>query len=197
MFPYSGSKTTEKPLFAAEHIQWLLKEQMDVYMDAAKDALLAVLSPKAVLKALTPEAREAIPQALLIEDVVVIRSFPFKVGRESRVRKVNGKVERVERPKRDDGNPTNDLYLIDGGHLLNISREHFQIEKDGEGYVLVDRESACGTTIDEVRVGGADLGGRQRLADGNVIAVGARGTPYCFQFISFDEYEMSRKDQAA
>ncbi len=166
-------------------------------MDATKDAILAAVSPKAVLKALTPETREAIPQALLVDDMVLIHAFPFRVGRESRVRKVNGKVERVERPKRDDGNPTNDLYLIDRGHLLNISREHFQIEKSGDGYILVDRESACGTTIDGVRVGGDDLGGRQRLEDGAVVAVGVRGTPYHFQFISFDEYEMTRKDQTA
>ena len=68
----------------------------------AKDLLLAQLVPKAALKALTPEAMEAVPHFLLVEDTVVIREFPFKVGRESRVRKVDGRIERIERPKRDE-----------------------------------------------------------------------------------------------
>lgn len=183
----------EKSFFpAAENIQYLMEEFMD-----AKDVMLAEIAPKAVLKALTPETMEAVPQALLVGDKVVIREFPFKVGRESRVRKVDGKVERIERPKRDDRDPTNDLYLVDRGHLLNISREHFQIEKNGDGYILVDRGSACGTKIDETRVGGADQEGRQVLRDGDVIAVGAKGTPYRFQFIAFDEYEICRKNQTA
>jgi pSer/pThr/pTyr-binding forkhead associated (FHA) protein len=163
----------------------------------AKDMMMMEVLPKAVLKALTPEAKEAVPLTLLVGEKVVIRDFPFRVGRESRIRKVDGKVERIERPKREDGTPTNDLYLIDRGHLLNISREHFQIEKSGDGYVLVDRGSACGTKIEEVRVGGGHKEGRQVLRDGDVIAVGAKGTPYRFQFVAFDEYEIRKKDQSA
>lgn len=163
----------------------------------AKDVMMMELLPKAVLHVLTPEAKEAVPHTLLVGERVVIREFPFKVGRESRVRKVDGKVERIERPKREDGSPTNDLYLIDRGYLLNISREHFQIEKSGDGYILVDRGSACGTKVEEVRVGGGHKEGRQALRDGDVIAIGAKGTPYRFQFISFDEYEIRKKDQSA
>lgn len=162
-----------------------------------KDLLLAQLVPKAALKALTPEAMEAVPPALLIGDKVVIRDFPFRVGRESRVRKVNGRVERIERPRREEGNPTNDLYLIDRGHLLNISREHFQIEKTEEGFIVTDRSSACGTKVDGTRIGRAGLVNRQVLRDGDVIAIGANGTLYRYQFISFAEYEFCRKSQVA
>ena len=162
-----------------------------------KDIILSEIAPRAVLQALTPEALEAVPQGLLVGDKVVIRDFPFRVGRESRVRKIDGKMERIERPKRDNLSPTNDLYLIDRGQRLNISREHFQIEVDAAGYVLRDRGSACGTKIDELRVGGEDTPGRHALRDGDVIAVGAKGTPYRFKFISFDEYEIRRRDQTA
>ena len=163
----------------------------------AKDLLLTQLLPKAALKALTPEAMEAVPHSLLIGDMLVIRKFPFRVGRESRVRKVNGGVERIERSKRDEGNPTNDLYLIDRGHLLNISREHFQIEESDDGFVLVDRGSACGTKVGANRIAGGGQQGRQVLHDGDIIAVGAKGTLYRFQFVSFAGYEFRRKDQAA
>lgn len=163
----------------------------------AKDLLLAQLLPRAALKALTPEAIEAVPHSLLIGDTLVIREFPFRVGRESRVRKVNGGVERIERSQRDKGNQTNDLYLIDRGHLLNISREHFQIEETDDGFVLLDRGSACGTKIGTKRIGGGGKEGRQVLHDGDIIAIGAKGTLYRFEFVSFAGYEICRKDQAA
>ena len=165
---------------------------MDADMDD-KEMLLMKVLPKAVLRILTPEAQDAVPQAQLVGDAVVIFDFPFRVGRESRIRKVNGKIERIERPKDHAGPPSNDLYLVDRGHLLNISREHFQIEKDGDGYVLVDRGSACGTRVGEERVGSGDAGGRCVLQDGDIIAAGARGTPYRFQFVTFDGYAMMKR----
>lgn len=159
-----------------------------------KLTILTESLPKAMLQALNPETMSAVPQALLRGDLVVISRFPFKIGRESRVIRIDGRLERIERHKKDDSSPNNDLYLMDRGERLNVSREHFQIEKNDDGYLLVDRGSACGTKVDGVNVGGDDLGGSIELHDGDVIAVGAVGTPYFFRFITFDEYCLVRRE---
>jgi hypothetical protein len=151
-----------------------------------KQSILQLMMPKAVLKALTPEARDSIPHNLLEQDMVRISQFPFKVGRESRIKEIDGKLVRVERPKRDDSEPNNDLYLIDAGQPLHISREHFQIEKNSTGYILIDRGSACGVTVGTSKIGGRDSGGEARLNDGDIIAVGATDTPYLFKFITLE-----------
>jgi hypothetical protein len=160
-----------------------------------KLAILAGSLPKAMLQVLTPEAREAVPSHLLRGDLIAIYAFPFRIGRESRVTTINGRLEMMERPKKDDNPPTNDLYLIDRGHRLNISREHFEIAKDDGGYTVIDRGSACGTKIKGRNVGGDDKGGSAKLQDGDEIAVGTVGTPYTFRFISFDEYCLVRKEE--
>ncbi len=158
-----------------------------------KQAILEAVIPMAVLKAMTPEAKKAVPQSVLIEGVVCIRKFPFRVGRESRVKKINGKVERIERTKLDNKEPNNDLYLIDDGHLLNISREHFQINKKGDEFILFDRGSVCGTHIQDINVGGNDSPGSLTLKDGDIICVGTKTSPFVFQFITLDEFTSLRK----
>jgi pSer/pThr/pTyr-binding forkhead associated (FHA) protein len=158
-----------------------------------KKKILEAITPIAVLKAMTSEAKRAVPQTLLQEGMVGVRKFPFRIGRESRVKKINGKFERIERTKLDDRKPSNDLYLVDDGHLLNISREHLQIEKHGSEYMLVDRGSACGTRVGSAVVGGHDATGRMPLQDGDIIAIGSKSTPYLFQFISLDEFEIRQK----
>jgi pSer/pThr/pTyr-binding forkhead associated (FHA) protein len=159
-----------------------------------KLTLLMESLPKAMLQALNPETKNAVPQALLRGDMVMISKFPYKIGRESRVIRISGRLERVERLKKDDSPPNNDLYLVDRGEFLNISREHCQIEKNADGYLLVDRGSACGTKVGGTAVGGDDQGGSVALQDGDIIAVGSFGTPYLFRFISFDEYCLVRRD---
>ena len=157
-----------------------------------KQTILTAITPKAVLKAMTPEAEKAVPQSMLVAGVVCIRTFPFKVGRESRIKKVNGKLERIERVKLEERPPNNDLYLVDDGHLLNISREHFQIEKNGNEYKLMDRGSACGTQVGGVNVGGNDSTGDLVLKDGDIICIGTKKSPFVFQFISLDDFVISR-----
>lgn len=149
-----------------------------------KQALLARFLPRAVLKAVTPEAARAVPTGVLVDDMVAILRYPFRVGRESRVRVVEGEVQRIERPRRGTHAPTNDLYLVDAGELLQVSREHFVIEEAaGVGYRVVDCNSACGVGVAGVQVGGDDKGGSAPLKDGDVISVGTRTTPYRYQFI--------------
>jgi FHA domain len=164
------------------------EKRMDLKLEILTECL-----PKAMLQALTPEAIAAVPAHFLRGDAIAIYAFPFKIGRESRVISIDGRLERMERPKKDDNEPSNDLYLVDRGHRLNISREHFEIIKRDGVHILVDRGSACGTKIEGRNVGGDDAGGTATLNDGDEIAVGAVGTPYTFRFISFDEYCVVRK----
>ncbi|MDX8406070.1 MAG: FHA domain-containing protein [Mariprofundus sp.] len=155
-------------------------------MDNKQDILNAI-RPRAVLKAMTPAAEEAVPHNQLTGGYIAIRDFPFKMGRESRVRVAGGKEQMFERPKLGGRLPNNDLYLIDGGKPLNISREHCLIEAGPTGYQLLDRGSACGISINGQRVGGHDTGGSSALADGDEIAIGSDSTPYRYRFITLDD----------
>jgi pSer/pThr/pTyr-binding forkhead associated (FHA) protein len=159
-----------------------------------KREVLKTFMPQAVLRAMTPIAMQSVPQSMLIEGLVAIRKFPFRVGRESRVKIVDGRVERIERVRANTSAPNNDLYLIDDGHLLNISREHFQIERNGEKFYLYDRGSACGTIIGERAVGGEDRGETVELKDGDKIIIGTSKSPYIFQFIVLDNFEIRERE---
>jgi len=136
-----------------------------------------------VLLPLTPEAEESIQGK-----EIRLEPFPFRVGRESRLRMVNGVLRPMERRKLH-APPNNELYLIDRGERLNVSREHFQIEKRREDgtYELVDRGSACGTIVGGHVVGGRDKGGRCPLKDGDVIVVGTSKSLLVFRFLLSSE----------
>ena len=151
-----------------------------------KAAILARFSPKAALKAMTREAEAAIPQGAVVDGMVAIRSFPFRVGRESRGKMVGGEFHRIERPRRGDHPTTNDLYLVDGGEMLQISREHFRIERTASGYQVVDRGSMCGIEVAGTRVGGNEAGGIAPLRDGDEIRVGTEVTPFRYLFIALE-----------
>lgn len=129
----------------------------------------------AFLKALTPEAR-----ACLGAPQVQIFRFPFRVGRESRI---GHSPDFPNSRRRHDSARNNDLYLLEPGPLLNVSREHFQIELRDDEYFLVDRGSACGTLVEGIAVGKDRAGGEVRLTDGDVIIVGTSGSAYVFKFV--------------
>jgi hypothetical protein len=149
-----------------------------------KQTILRLFLPKAVLKALTPEAECALPDGMIEAGLIGIRHFPFRVGRESRGAMVDGEFLRTERPRFGNRKPTNDLYLVEAGEQMEISREHFQIESTAQGYLLVDRGSACGTTVGGIHIGGGDTGGSAPLKDGDTIGIGTESTRYLFTFIS-------------
>ena len=131
-----------------------------------------------ILRPLTPEARTAVGG----NDVQLVQ-FPFRVGRESRLGMVRGSLRLLERRKLNYP-PNNELYLIDEGKPLQVSREHFQIDRLPDGtFELLDRDSACGTIVGNQSLGGGDSGGRCALAHGNVIVVGTENSPYAFKFI--------------
>jgi pSer/pThr/pTyr-binding forkhead associated (FHA) protein len=129
-----------------------------------------------MLVALTPEA-----YAALGAREREITRLPYRVGRESREtqRTPDGSVTE----RRDPGfRPTNDLYLRDREEPLNVSREHFTIDRGDAGYILVDQASTCGTIVESKTVGGKNKGGTVALRDGDVIIVGTSGSPFVFKF---------------
>jgi pSer/pThr/pTyr-binding forkhead associated (FHA) protein len=132
--------------------------------------------PTAFLKALTPEAK-----ACLGAPLFKIPCYPFRVGRESRVS--NGSLFPNSR-RRPDSSPGNDLYLADPGQLLNISREHFQIEQRSGAYFLVDRGSVCGTIVEGETIGKGRNGGEKQLENGDVIIVGTSESRQAFKFVT-------------
>lgn len=152
-----------------------------------KQEMIEAVIPEAVLQALTLEAIDAVPKCLLLtNNIVCIHSFPFKIGRESRVQKVNGRIERVERPAQEENEPNNDLYLLDRGPLLNVSREHIKLEKHNGVYMLLDRGSACGTKVVDCVTGAEERGSSFVLKDGDTIVLGADETNFKFKFISLE-----------
>ncbi len=128
-----------------------------------------------VLAALTPEAKAALGGPEL-----VIEEFPFRVGRESRKMQWSEKGIVSER-RAPESRPNNGLYLIEKSDPMNVSRDHFQIERDGAGCVLVDRKSTCGTLVEGDTIGGQNKGGSVTLRDGDVIIVGMSVSPYVFK----------------
>jgi len=152
----------------------------------SKHAILARFAPKAALMALTPEALAAIPQGLAVDGMVAIRGFPYRVGRESRGKMVEGEFQRVERPRRGNSMPTNELYLADAGEQLQISREHFRIEHAAPGYQIVDRGSVCGTSVAGKWIGSEEKGGIAPLCDGDEIRIGVDPTPFRYTFITLE-----------
>ena len=104
------------------------------------------------------------------------------MGRESRIGVVAGSARLLERRKPNHA-PIDDLFLFDEGNPLNISREHFQIEKLADDrYQLVNRSSACGTIVGNKVIGGMDEGGHLELQDDNVTIVGTSSSPFVFKF---------------
>ena len=132
--------------------------------------------PRASLIALTPEAK-----ASLGGDEMRLDQLPFRVGRESR-RGPHAAGRTIAERRRSRRSPTNELYLAEKGEPFHVSRDHLQIQHNGTRYVLVDRQSACGTIVEGTVVGGRGVGGAVPLNDGDVIIVGTSASPYVFKF---------------
>ena len=154
-----------------------------------KQSIIELMTPKAVLKAMTPEAKDSIPSNMLEQDMVRISQFPFKVGREMRIKKIGGELMKVERVKSSGRESTNDLYLTDARLPRHISKEHFRIEKNSSGYMLIDCCSECGTTVGSTRIEDQDSNTEAKLEDGDIIAVGTKKTPYLFKFITLEDQD--------
>lgn len=137
------------------------------------------MSEHLTLRTLTPEAEQSLGGVREIS----IKSLPFRVGRESRE---NTGVLMIGSPERrlTLSLIENHLHLHDFLTPKVISREHFQIEAGGNGgYMIKDRNSACGTIVGHVHIGGNRKGGSCALHHENVIIIGGPASPYAFQFL--------------
>ena len=163
-------------------------------MNESLQELMSSLVPVAALVPLTDEALHALPNEPMRRGLVGINVLPFRVGRESRIYQdeKTGSVHRLERYKPGGQAPNNDLYLLDGGHLLNISREHLQIERREDGFHIVDRKSACGFSVDGKRVGGDGKGGEMPINHDQELCIGSSVSPYRYRFIDFSGFAVTR-----
>jgi len=94
---------------------------------------------------------------------IEINKFPFKIGREQLSSGV-------------DVFSDNDLYLRDS-QPLNVSRNHFSINKVRDEVVIIDRGSKLGTIVNGVRIKD------QRVLNKKVneITVGMHNSPFVFK----------------
>jgi len=152
-----------------------------------KKELLQSMVPRAVLKAITEDAKHSIIKRVFGKDIIPVYKYPFKIGREARIEYVDGEVILQERHKLGGHEPNNDIYLFDNGQYLQISREHCSIVYDGEDtYMLHDRGSACGSMVNNYNVGGDDNNASHPLKDGDTITLGSKESQYKFKFILLD-----------
>src|SRR5262249_9213681 len=127
------------------------------------------------LTALTPEAEEAIRAK-----EINVPHLPFRVGRESRLDTWTRAGLVGER--RRSAPPNNDLYLVELEEPMNVSREHFLIQRETGPFYLEDRGSTCGTLVEGETIGGGGRTGRVALRDHDVIIVGTSLSRYVFKF---------------
>jgi hypothetical protein len=125
------------------------------------------------LVGLTEEARRG-----LGGEELALPHLPFKVGRENRLNKLVGALERRLGGHRQ----LNDIYLVEETEYVNVSREHFLIEDEHGRVRLRDLGSACGTIVEGRPLGGERAGGVVELHDHDVIIVGTSGSPFVFKF---------------
>lgn len=139
---------------------------------------MAVSLAIATLVAVTKEAERALGG----ERQVPITRFPFKVGRESRT--AGTAKAPITELRLGVASDLNDIYLVEPAwsDLLQISREHFAIEAEGNEFYLIDRGSVCGTIVAGKRIGGNRQGGRTPIRTGDLIIVGTENSDYVFRF---------------
>ena len=121
----------------------------------------AVEAPKEVLLKLLPASPEA--HRFLPEEGLDIERVPFRFGRAHA-----------------DPMATNDFVVVDQ-NPYSVSRYHFLIDREGEGYVLRDRGSYLGTIVNGESIGGKRAKGQVSLKAGaNEVVVGAERSPFRF-----------------
>jgi len=166
------------------------KEDNSMLNDEKKELLRSVI-PKAVLKAVTSEAKHSILKRFFGQDIIPIYSYPFKIGREARIEHFDDKIIIQERHGLSGYEPNNNVYLLDNGNFLQISREHCTIlNNDDNEYMIQDRRSSCGTLINQIKVGDPDKDSTSILKDGDIITLGSENSKYEFKFILLDTTEL-------
>lgn len=153
---------------------------------------IAAAGPEAVrLEGMTDEARAALGGT-----TIRVATFPFNIGRESRAHNaVTRALVTVER-RLSAATQVNDLYLLTPADepLVQISRRHCAIDRLGDTFLLLDRNSMCGAGIVRSRVNRLVRGpfvdrigigtpmDRAVLYDDDLIVLGNEDSPYVFRF---------------
>ena len=75
------------------------------------------------------------------------------------------------------------IYLINNTENLEISKEHFQIEKKDDSYFIKDRKSTLGTKINNEEIGKDNVIKSYIIKDKDIIKIGSNDSKYEFQFL--------------
>jgi len=134
--------------------------------------------PVVTLIPITEDARCALGMA-----EISVERLPFSLGRDSRALSYLAPRMVLSTDRRRGLAPElNDIYLVEPTQPYQISREHLRIAFVQETFVLTDRGSVRGTTVNWKTVGGDRNGGYTELHDRDVIAVGNEASPFVFEF---------------
>ena len=152
-------------------------------MIMSKNELIKSFLPNAVLIPLTPAAEKSILNTQTQNKVIPMFEFPFKVGRESRMAENERGLFVKLRIFSDISKPNNDIYWINNTENLEISKEHFQIEKKDRDYFIKDRNSTLGTKLNNQEIGKKRDTQSHLLKDGDIIKIGSSNSKYEFKFL--------------
>jgi len=151
-------------------------------MKKTKEKILKSIIPEAVLYPITDDAKNTLIKSQHKKDIIEINTDSLRIGRESRL----GESERgifIKLRLMSSGEPNNDIYLLDNNKFLQISKEHFLIEKNENGYILKDRGSTNGMVINNIHYGGDNQEFTKNLSDEDIIKIGTMDSEYIFQFL--------------
>lgn len=147
-----------------------------------KKELICSFIPDAVLIPLTNEAKNSIID-IKNNNVISMFTFPFRIGRESRMSE-NEKGFFVKlRILSNPSKPNNDIYLFNSTQNLEISKEHFEIEKINNTFFIKDRNSTLGTKLNNEEIGKENANKKYLLKDTDKIKIGSNNSKFEFEFL--------------
>ena len=152
-------------------------------MIMSRNELIKSFLPNAVLMPITTAAEKSILNTQTQNKVIPMFEFPFKVGRESRMAENEKGLFVKLRIFNDISKPNNDIYLINNTENLEISKEHFQIEKKDDSYFIKDRKSTLGTKLNNEEIGKDTVNKSYIIKDKDIIKIGSNDSKYEFQFL--------------
>ncbi len=152
-------------------------------MTKLKSDIIDSFVPNAVLLPLTNEAKNSIVDTKAHNKIISMFHFPFKVGRESRMSENDRGLFVKLRILKSNSQPNNDVYLVNCTNNLEISKEHFQIEKINNNYFIKDRNSSLGTKLNDEEIGKEKTDTSFPLKDGDIIKIGSSNSVYEFKFL--------------
>ncbi len=152
-------------------------------MTKLKSDIIDSFVPNAVLLPLTNESKNSIVDTKAHNKIISMFHFPFKVGRESRMSENDRGLFVKLRILKSNSQPNNDIYLVNCTNNLEISKEHFQIEKIDNNYFIKDRNSSLGTKLNNEEIGKEKTNTLFPLKDGDIIKIGSSNSVYEFKFL--------------